>query len=94
MCTLQGQLPKRSVCPSGVSTLERCLPAHRGVCCREVYYLSVYLTGVFSHQEFLLPKRGVCSGKGVLYKGVCLTGVFAYQECLPERGVCLTGCLP
>lgn len=72
-----------SASSQGVFAVERCIP-----------YKGVYQTAVFAHQEFLLPKRGVCCGKDVLYKGVCLTGVFAYQECLPERGVCLTGCLP
>ena len=58
MCTLQGQLPKRSVCPSGVSTLERCRPAYRGVCLeRCIPYKGVHLTGVFAHQSFYCLKE-------------------------------------
>lgn len=62
-------LREMSASSQGVFAVERCIP-----------YKGVYLTGVFAHQEFLLPKRGVCCGKDVLYKGVCLTGVFAYKN--------------
>ena len=51
-----------SASSQGVFAVERCIP-----------YKGVYLTGVFAHQEFLLPKGGVCCGKDVLYKDVCLT---------------------